>query len=239
MAKKDAFTVERKPLPPMTPCAACGRDAKHEFELFVLDRERWFCHDCFFKATGRGWSRPRQALPSNPRTVAIDLDRVRHWLDRVREFERECRAKGKTRTSNADLAAVSISDRDLSQAVECAVVELLGGTPNLGVKKGNDGGIDGVLLGVTYDVKATVIHTNWDGVAGFNNPDSPDGRVTAQMMVGALVKRDISRCEMIGYAMREAPMRQIAGFKRPAYAIADLKSPHRLVDAATQNRGGK
>lgn len=154
------------------------------------------------------------------------VERVRAWLPKVQAFERECRRLGKTRTSVAG-APISMEDRDLAQALECATAEALGSEPNLGVWRGEDGGRDGVarrgpFAGQSFDVKSTIVHTSWTGPQGWNEISAADGRVRAEVIVCAMATRALTRAEVIGYAPRDAPRYRIAGFDRPAYRRCDL-----------------
>lgn len=165
----------------------------------------------------------------------LPLDRVRHWYGAVKEFEKRCRLAGKHRPASG----ISMQERDLAQAVECATVEALKGKPNLQVGRGNDGGIDGQVGSQTYDVKATIVRSSWDGPAGWNSLSAPDGRVSADIMVAALCTRSIDRAAIIGWARREARMRRIRGFSRPAYARSDLKPITDLVSGLIVRRQAK
>jgi len=66
MGKRDAFTNEVKPLPPMTPCSGkgCGIDGETEATLFVFTSEgKWLCRKCFFSGPARTWPRPKARRP--------------------------------------------------------------------------------------------------------------------------------------------------------------------------------
>lgn len=59
MPKPNAFASEAKPMPPMSPCAGCGKaEATREGELFILVGEKWCCDECFKKGPGKAWPRP-------------------------------------------------------------------------------------------------------------------------------------------------------------------------------------
>lgn len=195
--------------------------------------ERWWCPDHFFAEPGKRWPKPRRLIALVP--IEVDLDRVKHWLEEVKLFEAKCRKAGKNRTSDSAMAGISASDRDLSQAVECAIVEMLDGAPNLEVHPGSDP-IDGILEDQTYDVKATVVHTSWSGPQGFNGT-ADDGRVGTDLMIAALVTRSIDRCEIVGYAERNDPRAKIRGFSRPAYARETLRNPIELIRRRNERRG--
>jgi len=228
-----------EPLPECKGCEECHRGPDHENELFVHYSNqhggRWLCNRCFFKLRP-DWPKPAAPQPIPARTLRIEMERVRYWLDQVKAFEKKCRKEGKNRTSAAGVEA-SMEDRDLDQAVECAVVEALGGEPNLKVHPGDDGKVDGVLPdGRTYDVKCTAVRAQWDGPRGFNDPDSADGRVVADLIIGALVFKSQERCEALGWLPREAKMKRIEGFSRPAYPREDLLPMEELQEEDVETK---
>jgi hypothetical protein len=197
-------------LPECTGCSQCG-DA-WEDHLYALGHNgKYYCRVCFQKIAVN-W--PKRSVE-----VALPMDRIRYWMGEVKKFEVECRKTGKNRT--AMYPHIPVEHRDLNQAVECAAVEMLGGAPNLEVHVGNDGKKDGVCALGSYDVKGTVVRSNWSGPQGFNGYP-PDGRVAADLIVCVLCMSDMGKAAIVGYNKREATMRRIAGFAMPAYAREDL-----------------
>ena len=199
-------------LPECTGCSQCG-DA-WEDRLYLLGYNgQYYCRECFYKIAVK-WPKKRMGLPVSRRLVERYLGEIRGSAQKAGKKDRR---EGRN---------VSLEETELDRAVECALVKMLTGQePDTGYRQNwNDGGIDGTFSnGVTFDVKCTTVRSNWEGIRGFNSPVNDDGRVTADLLIAALVMGDLSRIEAIGWCKRDAPMRRVAGLDKPAYPREDLE----------------
>lgn len=140
---------------------------------------------------------------------------------------------------NPELACTSgIPSPILGLAVECVVIEMFGQKPDprfFGMEKCSDPGYDLIIdhegRRQTVDIKLHGIDypRMWDRlVTGFNDKNKGKSRISADIMVGVKCMKDVSRCEIMGWARREDPVKKCVGLTLLAYPVECLRDPREL-----------
>lgn len=179
-----------------------------------------------------------------PQPIPIPLDRIRFWIPKAAWLVKKVHEMNFRMGNEAEIERTlweqsfghEIPMSVVGRAVECAVTEMLGGMAEPtwvdDQPQGRHRYQDTVLPdGRSAEVKCFPVRSPraWGIQQGYNSTRAgSEGRVKADLLIAAACMVNLSRAEIVGYALRDDPMERVAKLEYPAYPTRNLRDPAEL-----------